>query len=164
VQALFVGVSTGGTLAGVSRAARAARPDLKVVGVDVEGSRAFGGPPGVRILTGIGSGIPSRYLEAGTCDAVQLVSSWAGARQCREWREATGLGLGGSSGAVLAAALHHLADHPELDHVLCLCPDLGENYVETIYDDAWALEQGLASPDAARPRFDVLSDVPEPAA
>lgn len=160
-QALFVGVSTGGTLAGVSRAARAARPELKIVGVDVEGSRAFGGAAGVRILTGIGSGIPSRYLGDGVCDAVEVVSSLAGARQCRAWREATGLGLGGSSGAVLAAALGHLARHPELDRVLCLCPDLGENYADTIYDDAWALGHGLDAGSGAPHRCDVLSPVPE---
>jgi cysteine synthase A len=143
-QALFIGASTGGTLAGVSRAARAARADLKIVGVDVEGSRALGGPHGGRLLSGIGSSRVSEYCDQSTCDAVEVVSSRSGIVHCRAWQRATGLGLGGSGGAVLAAALRHLAAHPELTSVLCLCPDLGENYADTIYDDAWVQAQGIA--------------------
>src|SRR5450755_223241 len=143
-EALFIGASTGGTLAGISRAARAARPELKIVGVDVEGSRALGGPHGGRLLSGIGSSRVSGLCDQSTCDAVEVVSSRSGIVHCRAWQRATSLSLGGSGGAVLAAALRHLAAHPELTSVLCLCPDLGENYTDTIYDDAWVQAQGIA--------------------
>lgn len=142
-QALFAGVSTGGTLCGISRAVRNAGAPIKVVAVDVEGSRALGGPAGNRILTGIGAGLPSRFLDDSSQDSVGIVSSVTGARLCREWRRSTGLGLGGSSGAVVAAALGHMEEHPEVTKIACVCPDLGENYLDTVYDDEWARTRGV---------------------
>jgi cysteine synthase len=141
VQAIFVGVSTGGTLGGLARATRTAGRDVKVVGTDVEGSRVFGGRAGPRVLTGIGASKPSKHLDASMCDAVEVMSSWDGIVQCRDWKQVTGLCLGGSSGVVLAAALRHLAAHPDLTTVACVCPDLGDNYTETIYNDEWVRAQ-----------------------
>jgi cysteine synthase len=143
-QAVFIGVSTGGALAGVSRAVRRAMPNCKVVGVDVEGSQVFGRPVAPRVLTGIGASMRSRHLDSGDYDAVEIVSSWSGIAQCRAWEESAGLRLGGSAGAVLAACMKHLAAHPELTDVVCLCADLGENYRDTVYDDAWVQCQRAA--------------------
>lgn len=136
-QAVFAGVSTGGTLHGIAGAVRAAGKPIKVVGVDVEGSRAFGGCDHLRVLTGIGASRPSQHIGSETCDDVEVVPSWAGVLCCHGWERSTGLALGGSSGAVLAAALRHLSVHPELTDVVCVCADLGENYIDTIYDDTW---------------------------
>ena len=141
-QAIFVGASTGGTLAGCARATRATGRDVKVVGVDVEGSRVFGGAAGPRFLTGIGASRISPHVNREMCDEVEMVSSWAAVVQCRDWKRTTGVGLGGSSGAVLAAALRHLAVHPDLTDIACLCPDLGDNYTNTIYNDRWVAERG----------------------
>jgi cysteine synthase A len=74
------------------------------------------------------------------CDAVEMATGWSGVTQCRKWKEAVGLGLGGSSGAVLAAALRHLATHDELTDIACLCPDLDDNYIDTIYSDRWVTD------------------------
>ena len=139
-QAIFVGASTGGTLAGCLRAARACGRPTKVVGVDVEGSRVFGGPAGERVLTGIGASRVSSHVNPAMCDAVETVIGWDSVRQCRRWKGATGLGLGGSSGAVLAAAMRHLSGHDDLTDVACLCPDLGDNYADTIYHDRWVAD------------------------
>ena len=50
VDAVFVAVSTGGTLAGIGRYFREASPDTRIIAVDARGSVALGGPPGVRKL------------------------------------------------------------------------------------------------------------------
>ena len=139
-QAIFVGASTGGTLAGCVRAARASGRPIKVVGVDVEGSRVFGGPAGDRVLTGIGASRVSSHVNSAMCDAVESVIGWDSVQQCRRWKGATGIELGGSSGAVLAAAIRHLNRHDDLTDVACLCPDLGDNYADTIYHDRWIAE------------------------
>ena len=145
-QAIFIGASTGGTLGGISRAVRNAGRNIKVIGIDVEGSRVFGGQPGPRIVTGIGASRPSRHLSATDCDAVAIVPSWDAVVQCRRWQEATGLALGGSSGAVIEAALKCLAEDPGLREVLLLLSDFGENYLETIYDDQWVDMQRANQP------------------
>ena len=145
MDALFIGASTGGTLRGISRAARNAGRNTKVIGIDVVGSRVFGGEPGPRLVTGIGASRPSRHLNATDCDAVAIVPSWDAVMQCRQWKDLTGLALGGSSGAVLAATLNSLASNPRLIEVACLCPDFGENYLDTIYDDRWVDAQRAAA-------------------
>jgi N-(2-amino-2-carboxyethyl)-L-glutamate synthase len=144
VQAIVVAASTGGTLSGLARAIRASAPDTKVVGADVVGSRVFGGQSAPRVLTGVGASRPSRHLQNVTCDAVEIVPSWHGVTWCREWCDTTGLSLGGSSGVVLAAAFRFLAASPELTTVACVCPDLGDNYAETIYNDDWVRSQRAA--------------------
>ena len=144
VQAIVVAASTGGTLGGLARATRSNNSNIMVVGADVVGSRVFGGPSGPRVLTGVGASRPSRHLQNVSCDAVEIVPSWHGVARCREWRDKTGLSLGGSSGVVLAAALRCFAVRPQLTTVACVCPDLGDNYADTIYDDDWLRSQRAA--------------------
>ncbi|GHC43868.1 cysteine synthase family protein [Streptomyces cinnamoneus] len=150
-QALFAGVSTGGTLAGLSRYFRRARPDLRIVAVDVRGSTVFGGVPRPRALTGIGASRRSAFLDDTDCDAVLLVEERRAVACCHTLREDTGIAVGGSSGAVLAGALDYLYRHPEVRHALCLCPDLGDNYAPTVYHPAWLDRIGLPA-DAGRLR------------
>lgn len=164
VQAIVVAVSTGGTLRGLACATRSTAPDIMVIGADVVGSRVFGGQSGPRFLTGVGASRPSRHLQNVTCDAVEIVPSWHGVVRCREWRDKTGLSLGGSSGVVLAAALRCFAAHPELTAVACVCPDLGDNYADTIYNDYWVESQRAALRDEREcppelwPSVDLIDD------
>lgn len=152
-QALFAGVSTGGTLAGLARYFRRARPGLRIVAVDVHGSTVFGGTPRPRLLTGIGAGRPSAFLDRADCDDVLLVDERRAVACCHTLREDTGIAVGGSSGAVLAGCLDYLYRHPEVRHAVCLCPDLGDHYGPTVYHPAWLERIGLpAEPDRLRHR------------
>jgi hypothetical protein len=49
--------------------------------------------------------------------------------------------LGGSSGAVLHAARHQLEERR--GNILCVLPDSGEKYLDTIYSDMWLAENGV---------------------
>jgi N-(2-amino-2-carboxyethyl)-L-glutamate synthase len=153
-QAVFVGVSTGGTLAGVAAHLRRVMPSIRVVGVDVEGSVVLGGPPGWRLLNGIGASRPSTHLLTTTLDAVAVIPSWAAIGCCRAFAEATGLRLGGSSGAALSACLTAMSADEDLIDAVCLCPDLGANYGDTIYNDQWIRnEKGAVGEPALVPRL-----------
>jgi N-(2-amino-2-carboxyethyl)-L-glutamate synthase len=136
-QAAFIGVSTGGTLAGIAACLRSTTPMTRLVGVDVEGSTIFGGVPGRRILTGIGASRASTHLMTTTLDAVRMVPSWTAVGCCRAFAEASGYTLGGSSGAALAACLQEMTADEQLVEAVCLCPDLGANYLDTIYSAEW---------------------------
>ncbi|MFI6512056.1 cysteine synthase family protein [Streptosporangium sp. NPDC050855] len=142
-QALFAGVSTGGTLAGLSRHFRRTRPGLLIVAVDVKGSTVFGGVPRPRILTGIGASRRSAFLTATSTDDVLLVDERQAVACCHTLRADTGIAVGGSSGAVLAGCLEYLYRHPEVQHALCLCPDLSDHYGPTLYHPAWLDRMGL---------------------
>ncbi|GAB3885739.1 2,3-diaminopropionate biosynthesis protein SbnA [Kibdelosporangium lantanae] len=148
VDAVFVAVSTGGTLAGIGTYLRTHIPSCRVVGVDVPGSVAFGGPSGPRALTGIGSSVRSRFLRPWMYDEGMLVDTVTAVAACRRLAAQTGIEVGGSSGAVLAACLRYLAGHPEIRNPVCVCADGGANYRQTVFADTWLPEAAPDSPGA----------------
>jgi 2,3-diaminopropionate biosynthesis protein SbnA len=141
--AVVVAVSTGGTLAGVSRCLRRRSPTATVIAVDLEGSVAVGGRPGLRRIPGIGSSRRSDFVGPGTADVVTHVTDVAACTVCRELEVSTGIGVGGSSGAVIAAAARWLRHHDVEGRVVCLCPDGADNYRSSIFDDSWLRERSL---------------------
>jgi N-(2-amino-2-carboxyethyl)-L-glutamate synthase len=143
IDAVVVPVSTGGTLAGIARFLRRASPGTRVVAVDVRGSVALGGEAAPRLLTGIGASRPSAFLSAEMYDERIFVADADAFAFCRVLADATGLRVGGSSGAALAACTRLLADQPELERVACLCPDRGERYASTIFSDSWLASHGI---------------------
>ncbi|MDX6720813.1 MAG: N-(2-amino-2-carboxyethyl)-L-glutamate synthase [Solirubrobacteraceae bacterium] len=143
VDAVFVATSTGGTLAGIGRYFKAVRPQVHVVGVDVPGSRVFANDPAPRVLNGIGSSCQSQFLRPGDYDDVVIVSDRDAVAACHVVHESLGIGLGGSSGAALAASARYLADHPYLRRAVCICPDGRSNYLNSIYSGTWLADHAF---------------------
>ena len=146
IDALVVPVSTGGTLAGLARCFRRESPKTLIVAVDAVGSIALGGIPGPRLLTGIGAGRRSSFLSPGLYDERVVVADSEAFAFCRGLAAATGIRVGGSSGAALAACRRVLAANSDLERVVCLCADGGGTYRSTIYDNGW-LERNGIDPD-----------------
>jgi len=143
VDAIFVAVSTGGTLAGISRYFREVSPRTRIIGVDARGSVIFGAPPAPRKLTGIGSSRTSSFFQPEHYDAYCIVDDEEAFAFCRKLHDETALKVGGSSGAVLAACTQYLKEHLEIQRSVCLCPDTGENYTSSIFSDEWLSQQHL---------------------
>jgi 2,3-diaminopropionate biosynthesis protein SbnA len=143
LDAVLVPVSTGGTLAGIARFVRGASPSTRIVAVDARGSVALGGQAAPRLLTGIGASRPAAFLSAGMYDERMRIADAEAFAFCRALAAATGVWVGGSSGATLAACARLLAAQPELDRVACMCPDRGERYASTIYNDSWLASHGI---------------------
>jgi len=136
IDVIFVAVSTGGTLAGISRHIRKLSPLTKIIAVDALGSIALGGQPGPRYLTGIGASRHSSFIESSDYSEVIHVTDPQAFGACLAVRDRTGLSLGGSSGAVVWAAVEWLK-REKADRIVCLCPDGGENYGQTIFKSEW---------------------------
>ena len=143
VDAVFVPTSTGGTLAGIARFFREVSSTTRIIAVDAYGSVIFGAPAAPRKLTGIGSSQHSIFLHAASYDTSLLIKDEEAFACCRALYAATGLKVGGSSGAVLFACVRYLRDHPDLRQVVCVCADRGENYATSIFNDEWLQRQGL---------------------
>ena len=143
VDAVFAAASTGGTLAGISRFFREVSPATYIIGVDARGSVVFGTPPGPRKLTGIGSSRCSSFILKEMYDTYLLVGDEEAFAFCHALYTATGIKVGGSSGAVLAACASYLQTHPELENVVCVCPDSGENYSSSIFNNQWLQQHGI---------------------
>ncbi|MER5843611.1 MULTISPECIES: 2,3-diaminopropionate biosynthesis protein SbnA [Streptomyces] len=139
---LFVGVSTGGTVAGLSRRVKGAFPGVRVIAVDAEGSAIFGRPPRVRRIPGLGSSMVPPLVREAVIDDVVIVPEAEAADGCHRLLRRHGLYCGGSTGSVYAAIGRYfagrvLASRPT---VAFLCADRGQAYADTIYDPAWRAE------------------------
>lgn len=143
MDAVFIAASTGGTLAGIGRCLKSSSPSVKIVGVDIQGSRVFGHPGGKRLITGIGSSRPSLFLRKSDYDDVVIVDDREAITTCHYLQASLGIGLGGSAGAVVAACARYLKAHPEVTQPVCVCPDGRVNYLNTIYNSDWLAERGL---------------------
>src|SRR5213082_2584989 len=142
---VFIGVSTGGTIAGVSRRLKECYPKVRIIAVDAEGSVIFGDTPRKRHIPGIGSSIVPPLLSHAKIDGVVLVSERETVQACQELLLTHGLFVGGSSGAVFAAVQRYAAwmQGPENPTVLFLCPDRGTPYLDTVFDPTWATRLGF---------------------
>jgi cysteine synthase A len=137
---VFIGVSTAGTIAGVSRRLKECYPKIRVVAVDTEGSVIFGSAPRKRHIPGIGSSIVPQLLSHAEIDEVVLISERQTVEACQELLTTHGLFVGGSSGTAFAAIKRHAARiaGSRRPTVLFLCADRGTPYLDTVFDPAWA--------------------------
>src|SRR2546426_4143463 len=137
---VFIGVSTAGTIAGVSRRLKERYPSIRVIAVDTEGSAIFGGAPRKRHIPGIGSSIVPQLLSHAKIDDIVLVSERETVQTCQELLTSHGLFVGGSSGTAFAAIKRYAAKMPAYKHpsVLFLCADHGTPYLDTVFNPTWA--------------------------
>ncbi|MGK5532495.1 pyridoxal-phosphate dependent enzyme [Streptomyces sp. URMC 129] len=143
LDALFISVSTGGTLAGIAGFMRRAAPHVRIVAVDARGSQALGHVPGRRLLTGMGSGRVSEFVTRDLYDQTHIASDAKAFAICRELRSELGISVGGSGGAAITACAAYLHAHPQAGPAVCVCPDTGENYRSSIFDDGWLTKHGI---------------------
>jgi len=137
VDYLVLGVSTSGTVHGISRRLREAWPDLKVVAVDAVGSVLFGTPPYPRELPGIGASRVPELLQHGEIDQAIHIDDYESAVACRELVKHEGIFAGGSSGSVISAIQRLARQVPHGTRILTVLPDRGERYLDSVYDDEW---------------------------
>ncbi|MEU9558207.1 pyridoxal-phosphate dependent enzyme [Streptomyces fumanus] len=151
LDAVYVPVSTGGTLSGIASHLREYRPDVAPVAVDVRGSLAVAGTAGRRLIPGIGASRPSAFLKgADSYDRLVQVDDVEAIAVCRILAEDLGLALGGSSGCAVRAVVTDLENDPvPRGLAVCVAADGGAKYRDTLYSDDWASAQGIAEEMAA---------------
>lgn len=129
LDAVVIGVGTGGTLTGVARFLRERAPGIRCVAVETEGSILQGGAPGKHKVEGIGvSFIPKTY-DPGVVDEIVMVSDVdAFDMVARLAREAGVLG-GSSAGANVFAAVQVAKKLGPGKRVVTVIPDSAERYL-----------------------------------
>jgi cysteine synthase A len=137
LDVLFVGVGTSGTLMGCARYFRERHPHVRLIAVDSVGSVAFGGPPGRRLIPGIGTGERPPLLDESYVDDVVHVEEAETIRVCHRLAR-RGFIFGGSTGTVVSGAARWLAEHGASDlTAVAIAADLGERYLDTLYQRRW---------------------------
>ncbi|MFD7402653.1 2,3-diaminopropionate biosynthesis protein SbnA [Streptomyces sp. NPDC059866] len=137
LDVLFVGAGTTGTLMGCARYFRQWHRPVRIVAVDSVGSVIFGGAPGRRMIPGLGMSMRPPLLDESYVDEVIRVEETDTIRACHRLAR-RGFLFGGSTGTVVSGAMRWLADHDTRElTAVAIAPDLGERYLDTIYQSNW---------------------------
>jgi cysteine synthase A len=130
VDALVIGVGTGGTLTGVGRALKPRKPSLKIIAVEPTTSPVLSGKPrGPHKIQGIGAGFIPSILDTSLIDEIITVSSEQAFEVSRLVAKVEGIPGGISTGANVAAALS-VAARPEYvgKTIVTFAPSSAERY------------------------------------
>ena len=137
VDYLFVGAGTTGTLMGCAEFIAENNLSTKLIAVDSVGSVTFGSIPKKRHIPGIGTSRKPELVNESLIDDVVLVSEVEAISMCHKILSQYNLLIGGSTGSVLAALSHYSNDIRNGAKIVAISPDLGERYIDTLYDAAW---------------------------
>lgn len=128
IQYFVAGAGSGGTYSGITRYLK--EQDRKIIGVlaDPDGSIIGGGIHGQYAIEGIGNGFIPHTMDLSLVDQIIKVSDAQAFTMVREIAAKTGLFVGSSSGANLAAATE-LAKTLERGNIVTIFYDRGERYL-----------------------------------
>ena len=148
------GMGTGGTISGVGKYLKEKNPNIKIIGVDPEGSLYFdfhksGTITKARtyVVEGIGEDFFPTTMDMQILDDVIQVNDEECFVVARRLAKQEGLFTGGSGGGCLSAALRLAKDLTADDYVVVLLPDTGMRYLSKVYNEEWMRERGYV--DAA---------------
>jgi cysteine synthase A len=130
VDALVVGVGTGGTITGCARVLKPKIPGLKIFAVEPTHSPVLsGGARGPHKIQGIGAGFKPEVLDMSLVDEVVQVTNDEAFETSRRLAKVEGVPGGISTGANLAAALK-VAARPEFKGktIVTFAPSSAERY------------------------------------
>ena len=158
VTDVVIGMGTGGTITGVGRFLKERNPQIRIVGVDPEGSilkeawENLGNTPPDAVaqpylVEGIGEDFIPSTLDLSLVDQVIRVSDREAFLMARRLVREEGIFVGGSAGAALAAAVRYARSLPPDRLVVVVFPDTGSRYLSKIYNDAWMREHGFLEPE-----------------
>ena len=139
IDYIFLGISSGGTISGVSRKVKENFPQAKIIAVDVEGSLIFKTKAKKRYIPGIGSSMRPKIIEKAHIDDVVIVNEASTIQACHELLNKYNCFVGGSSGSVFAGIKQYFSDKDlsEEINVVSMFADRGERYFDTIYNEQW---------------------------
>jgi cystathionine beta-synthase len=162
VDAITVGVGSGGTLTGLTRFFRKVQPELGFILADPVGSilaeQVKTGKPGALgswAVEGIGEDfIPSIADLTGVSHAYSIADDESFAT-ARELLKREGILGGSSTGTLLASALRYCREQTSPKRVVSFVCDTGTRYLSKVYNDQWMVDQGLLQ----RRRYGDLRDL-----
>ncbi len=137
---VFICASSGGTVTGISKKLKEHYNNVKVYAIDVEGSLIFQNRPKKRNISGIGSSIKPEHVSKAYIDEVLVLNESDIIEGCNDLVNEQMLFCGGSSGAAYFGAKSVLKNLKKNVDALIICPDRGDAYLDTIYNEDWVMK------------------------
>jgi cystathionine beta-synthase len=152
VDAVAVGVGSGGTLTGLGRFFRRVSPKTSMILADPEGSVLApyvetGRLPqevGSWAIEGIGGDVVPVNADLSLVAKAYSIPDKESIEVARQLLSAEGILAGSSTGTLLAAALRWAREQTTPKRVVTLACDRGDKYLTKVYNDLWVAAQGYA--------------------
>ncbi|HSC18600.1 MAG TPA: cystathionine beta-synthase [Rhizomicrobium sp.] len=151
VDAVVVGVGSGGTLSGLGRFFRRVSPQTEMVLADPAGSvltplikTGRMTEAGSWTVEGIGEDFVPPNCDLSLVKEAYSITDKESVETARALLAKEGILGGSSSGTLLAGALRYCRQQTSPKRVVTLVPDSGNKYLSKVFNDFWVIEQGLA--------------------
>lgn len=153
VDAVVLGVGSGGTLSGMGRYLREQNPDLKIVLADPAGSILTpvvneGKDPkdlcaGSWLVEGMGEDFIPDICDIALCDEAIAVTDAEAFLAARELLAKEGMLAGSSTGCLIHAAAAWCRKQTKPMNVVTLICDQGAKYLSKMFNDYWMTDNGF---------------------
>jgi len=129
IDAIVIGVGTGGTFTGVARYMKERLPEIMTVAVETQGSVLGGGPAGEHKVEGIGSSFIPKTFDSRVADEILMVRDQEAFEMVKQLAARSGVLAGSSGGANAYAALEVAKRLGAGKRVVTVIPDSSERYL-----------------------------------
>jgi cystathionine beta-synthase len=151
LDAVVVGVGSGGTLTGLSRYFERVAPHVEMILADPKGSvlvdvvrtGRIQKPAGSWLVEGIGEDFVPPICDLSRVRVAYEIPDAESFATARQLLAVEGILGGSSSGTLLAAALRYCREQRAPKRVVTFVCDSGNKYLNKLYNDNWLFDQGL---------------------
>jgi cystathionine beta-synthase len=164
LDAIVVGVGSGGTLTGLGRFFARVAPQVEMVLADPEGSvltelvkSGRMTEAGSWLVEGIGEDFVPDNCDLSLVKAAYTISDKESFLMARELLRKEGILAGSSSGTLVAGAVKYCREQTVPKRVVTLICDTGNKYLSKMYNDYWMFDQGLLDRSAQGDLTDLIT-------
>jgi cystathionine beta-synthase len=150
LDAVVVGVGSGGTLTGIGRFMKRAAPKVKMILADPQGSvlapllkTGTMPKPGSWVVEGIGEDFVPPNCDLSLVSEALTVTDTESLATARDLLRKEGILGGSSTGTLLAGALRWCRAQTAPKRVVTLVCDSGNKYLSKMFNDYWMIDQGF---------------------
>ena len=163
VDAVVLGVGSGGTMAGLTRFFKEKSPKTEIVLADPVGSilteyvltKNVSKDVGSWLVEGIGEDFIPSIADFSITKSAYSISDEESFETARKLLRTNGILGGSSTGTLIAATLKFCKDQKQKKRIVTFVCDDGSKYLSKMYNDFWMREQGYL----AKPVFNDLRDL-----